>query len=98
MICATLPRFEFEYETGKLKAYTSIGSYPLLYIDKSNSVLCPCCANEAEKIFIEAEAEDPGQNGFLADDLPVAAHVNYEGDTYCDECGERIESAYGETD
>ena len=94
MLSKDLPRFEFNYNNGKLKAYSDWGSYPLFYLDASCSVLCPDCANEAEQAFTEAEAEDPGNNGFLADGLPVDAGVNYESEVYCDQCNVCIESAY----
>tara|TARA_R100000664_G_scaffold27686_1_gene38524 strand:+ start:1427 stop:1630 length:204 start_codon:yes stop_codon:yes gene_type:complete len=33
----------------ELKAYTSIGSYPLLYLTNANQVLCSCCATDEEE-------------------------------------------------
>lgn len=52
----------------------------MFYLSKQNQVLCPKCAND---------------NG-TSD--PVEAHgVNWEDpDLYCDDCSERIESAYAE--
>lgn len=94
MLSNNLPRFEFNYNNGKLKAYSDWGSYPLYYLDASCSVLCPDCANEAEQAFTQAEAVDPGNNEFLASGLPVDAGVNYESEVYCDECNVCIESAY----
>jgi len=67
---------------GRLPSFTSVGCYPILYLDKHDNVLCPQCANE----------QDPD-----GDDAPVVADVNWEDpDLFCDECSERIESAYAE--
>lgn len=70
-------------ENGNYAAYAWPGGYPLYYVDNDNSVLCPKCANSNnEEIF-----------------PIVAAGVNYEDkDLYCDECSQRIESAYAEED
>lgn len=67
---------------GKLPAYAWPGGYPLFYLDKHDNVLCPRCANE----------QDPD-----GDDAPVVGDANWEDPSlYCDECSERIESAYAE--
>ena len=67
---------------GKLSTFAWPGGYPIFYLDKHDNVLCPACANEHE----------PGE-----DDAPVHADVNWEDPSlYCDECSERIESAYAE--
>jgi hypothetical protein len=61
-----------------LRKFTSVGSYPMIYINRKHEVLCPTCAGEYDRIL----AED----------------VNWENpDLHCDECGERIESAYAES-
>jgi hypothetical protein len=58
-------------------SYTSIGSYPLVYLDNMDNVLCPCCASEEEE--------------------ETTPHINWEDPyLYCDECSDRIESAYAE--
>lgn len=31
---------------GKVRSFTSIGSYPLLYWNKKGEIICPCCADE----------------------------------------------------
>lgn len=65
---------------GKLSSYAWPGGYPLYYLDNENNVLCPKCAN---KDGMSTEV--------------VAADINYEdGELYCDDCSERIESAYAE--
>lgn len=70
--------------------YTSLGSYPLLYLDKDNNVLCPTCAAEEEE-----NAKDPDHWARGVE----ACGINYEDPhLYCDECSTRIESAYAEED
>jgi hypothetical protein len=71
---------------GKLRKYTEWGCAPMLYLDAKDNVLCPECAQEA----LEDVTDNP-------DDIPVMADINYEDPSlYCDECSERIESAYAE--
>jgi hypothetical protein len=69
---------------GRLVKYTSVGCYPVYYLDNSGSaVVCASCANNDE---------DNGRE-------PSAQGVNWEdSELFCDECGERIESAYAEGD
>ncbi len=69
-------------DTTKLRAFTDIGCYPMFYASK-NQVLCPECAT--------VTLTDP--------ELPqiTGVDVNWEDPAlFCDECGERIESAYAE--
>jgi hypothetical protein len=76
-----LPRYD---STKELCAYAFPGGYPIFYLDKSNDVLCPDDANRAEI--------DGDYDGY-----PQDAGINYEDPhLFCDECGERIESAYAE--
>lgn len=71
---------------GKLVKYTSLGCYPLFYLDGEDNVLCADCANAGE-----ANADEPVS--------PVACDANWEDpDLHCDECSARIESAYAEDD
>lgn len=66
---------------GTLPAYTSVGSYPLVYLTKRDDVLCAKCATEA----LRADEEPP-----------VLGDVHWEGEPLeCAECGAAIESAYG---
>jgi hypothetical protein len=63
------------------------GLYPLAYLDGQNSVLCADCAN----------ASDHDEE--LPQFRPVAQFANWENNAlFCDNCGVRIESAYGEED
>ena len=66
---------------GKARKFTTLGGYPLAYLFNS-AVLCPDCAGEEEK------EETEGRSASL---------INWEDPfLFCDECGERIESAYAE--
>ena len=73
---------EIRDSEGKLPAYAWPGGYPLFYLTKRSNVLCPACAN--------ADVENP--------DDPVEAYdANWEDSSlFCDDCGERIESAYAD--
>jgi hypothetical protein len=69
---------------GKLVKFTSLGCYPVFYLDTENSVLCADCANADEQ-----NADDPKS--------PVACDANWEDPClHCDNCSARIESAYAE--
>ena len=73
-----------EYKDKRLPKFTSVGCYPLFYLDKASNVLCAGCATEARD-----DLDWP-------DDAPTDMDVNWEDpNLFCD-CGERIESAYGE--
>jgi hypothetical protein len=71
---------------GKLLAWSDVGLYPIFYMDTEGSILCPKCARLSD----EDEDEVPQFK-------PIAADVNWEDrHMYCDDCSERIESAYAE--
>jgi hypothetical protein len=71
-------------EHGELPKYTSIGCYPLFWVTAKNDVLCSTCGTKAMK---NEEEFDP----------PVDCDINWEdADFYCDDCSERIESAYAD--
>jgi hypothetical protein len=69
------------------RTYTDLGGYPLFYVTRDNGVLCPACANRNLKLTL---GDDPQWR-------IVDCDVNYEDpELYCDNCSERIESAYAE--
>jgi hypothetical protein len=71
---------------GSLRAFTSIGSYPLVYITADSGALCPKCASS------DGQITDPYAKDFYL----VGAEVYWEGEPLiCDHCNEEIESAYG---
>lgn len=75
-------------ENGKLISYAWPGGYPVYYIDKDGSVLCPDCAQKS--------LDDPDE---LPNFKPIAGDVYYEGPViYCEQCNAEIESAYGDPD
>lgn len=73
-------------KNGDLPAYAWPGGYPIIYLTGMGDTLCADCATK--------EAADPDAN-----DPAVLADVFYEGAPIdCDDCGKKIESAYGEPD
>lgn len=70
---------------GNIRKYSKLGGYPIFYIHmKTNTVVCPSCAG----LTVKDEEED-------AEDF--TPEVNYENEhLYCDQCGDQIESAYGD--
>lgn len=67
---------------GTLPAYAWPGAYPVIYLTRDGSVLCPDCANKPED-----ECSDP----------VVVGDVFWEGTPLeCDDCGKSMESAYGD--
>ncbi len=71
---------------GSLPAYARSGGYPVIYLDRENSVLCARCATKS--------LDDPDE---VPQFKPVAFDIYYEGpDTCCKQCGVAIESAYGD--
>jgi hypothetical protein len=65
----------------KLPNCSSIGGYPLYYISSYNNLYCANCANE----LLNCEYEDI-----------TNYDINYEDDSMYCECGNKINSAYGE--
>lgn len=63
-----------------LPKYTSLGSYPILYLDSRDRALCADCCNDPECELGPA----------------VLCDVHWEGEAIeCEACGYEIESAYG---
>lgn len=78
----TLPRDD----DGALSAFAWPGGYPIFYFDSGDSIMCVACARRSEADAHESDIFKP-----------VGFDINWEdSDLYCDECGERIESAYAE--
>jgi hypothetical protein len=71
--------------------YAWPGGYPLFAITHDCGALCKtCCRSERSSI-----GTTTGTDGWGV----VALEINWEdSDLYCDHCGNRIESAYGESD
>jgi len=75
-------------DSGKLLSYAWPGGYPIFYLDRCNTVMCPKCAIAFE------EGTAAKDYPYLA---PAAAGVHWEGaPIQCNDCGGEIESAYGE--
>lgn len=85
-------------ENGKLVSYVWPGGYPVFYYCCSNpyypnnlDTLCPDCANKEEAEQKDVEEEQKSKI--------VGCDPNWEDpDLYCDQCNQRIESAYAEPD
>lgn len=76
-------------EGERVARYSSVGCYPLFYLDGRDNVLCAECAQDAIDAF---------EDGDDSRELPAAGGVNWENLTFYCECGNRIESAYAEDD
>ena len=64
--------------------------YPPYYITKDCGVICPSCLKENLELICEAMAE-----GFDNQWIVVSCDINYEDDSlYCDNCSDKIISAY----
>ena len=76
----------YETEAGpKLPKFTSFGCYPLVYLTQKCVVLCAKCATF--EITHESQPDDPVSY----------CDTNWEDpELFCDDCNERIESAYAE--
>lgn len=83
----TLPRDE----DGTYTKFAWPGGYPVFYIVADCGVLCADCANGPE--CRQAQADYPDDNQWRI----IAGEINYEDPFLtCDNCGDRIESAYAE--
>lgn len=75
-------------DTGQLIKWAWPGGYPVFYFDSENGILCADCARKSDG--------DPDE---LEQYKPAAFDINYEDEgLFCDQCGARIESAYGDPD
>lgn len=91
MEITTISDFRRAVRQGK---YTSIGCYPLFYLMADGECMCTDCV-KAERRSILGAMADKSYRDFQW--TPVAIDINYEdGDMYCAQCNERIESAYAE--
>ena len=72
-----------EKQHREFNAFSSVGSYPLVYLDKNNNALCHVCARDAFEEWGEETTCD----------------CYFEGPPICcDSCSKEIESAYGDPD
>lgn len=76
------------YNSTKPLKFSRMGSYPIAYLDKENSVLCPVCAAESE--------DNPDE---LEHFKPVVGFTNHtDKNLHCSQCGEHIEYPYDDED
>ena len=77
----------------ELPSYTDWGGYPILYVITYRRECCVLCAECATACM--RAAHETGEHRAYK----LQADVNYEDpDLYCEDCCERIESAYAEPD
>ena len=79
---------------GKLPSFAWPGGYPLFYLCEDGGILCPDCANDSRV----REEMRVNPKDFPDKSWRISAYdVNWEdGWMLCDNCNERIESAYRE--
>ena len=77
----------------QLPAYSSLGSYPLVYYTREMESLCAECATTDYLTWLyDLNTCDGWQN-----DPPVYVDVYWEGEAeHCTGCNKLIESAYGD--
>ena len=71
---------ETRLSNGKLPRFSSVGSYPLLYLTDGHECLCAGCVDNLDPELDYTEG--------------VTVHVNWETPIHCEGCGEEIEAAY----
>ena len=74
---------------GRCYRYAWPGGYPLFYLCADGGILCADCV-DAEKELIDS-ADEADKQWFV-----IAQEINYEDGLYCDNCNNRIESAYAD--
>lgn len=73
-------------------SYAWPGGYPKFAITADGGCLCHKCTKDNAKLIIAATRQEFDRGWAV-----VAVEINWEDDSlYCDNCGNLIESAYGE--
>ena len=89
----TLDLAPYTSEDGTVAAYAWPGGYPLFYLTADCGTLCPKCVNAEREVISHADEGKDDQWRI------VAVETNWEDpELFCDNCDERIESAYAEDD
>lgn len=85
----TLLQFADSLHEGR---YTSLGCYPKFLVMRDGGALCMKCVKEERDLIVQSHI-DKGASGWE----PETFDVNWEdASLWCDNCGQRIESAYAE--
>ena len=81
-------------ENGNLPAFAWPGGYPIYYLCADGGILCPQCANKESAVKeADKDADYPDFDQWRI----VASDINWEDASLtCDNCNQRIESAYSE--
>jgi hypothetical protein len=69
---------EIRLDDGKLPSFAWPGGYQMYYLDESNCVLCPDCANK----------------GGYTDEVVSYGINWEDHELYCDDCSQQIEASY----
>ena len=81
--------YKIPTDADSVNTFSEIGCYPLFYVTKSNDVICPSCVNSNI-----SSCKDKEDINYI-----VAIDTNWEDPMlYCDECSEKIPSAYADDD
>lgn len=76
---------------GRLPTYAWPGGYPMVYDTRDGMTICPDCANRSTR--------DRRGRWTVEEDPVVQGEIHWEGPPLiCDDCGAKIESAYGDPD
>lgn len=67
---------------GKLESFAWPGGYPMYYLDREDSVLCPECANRSDSDPDEVPHFKPVAYGYL--------EGPQDDPTFCDHCSKEI--------
>lgn len=73
---------------------TDLGAYPLILWFSDGGACCWSCARKEFRFIAEAIRDHDKTGGWRI----VACEVFYEGSQICQQCNEKIESAYGVPD
>jgi len=77
----------YDKENKQWEAWAWPGGYPIYHVTKDCGVLCTKCANDNYDLTL---GDDPQWH-------IIGSDINYEDpELFCDNCYERIESAYAE--
>lgn len=75
----------YRFPDDTLRAYTSVGCYPIFYVTHDGSCLCAKCATS------DGQTNDPDDPQWFL----TGADIHWEGDPLiCEHCNESIEPAY----
>ena len=69
--------------------YAWPGGYPMILVMRDGEALCYCCARDNVRQILRDTRRD-SRSGWAAEGVDI----NYEGESFCANCSERLETAY----